>query len=135
MKIVSGADTYSKNGKHSRHLTSFSVLFGCCTLPLLLPNWDDTHRIFQGDFVICRRDSGRGVTFSSDFGRRYFRIWMLPIALSREVFVVNRLSGGRGATTIVSAAVHCVKIPLYSAPKSNSLSVGVNLAVSITNCC
>jgi hypothetical protein len=35
---------------------------------------------------------------------------MIPIAFSREIFVVCRRGSGRGVTTIVSAAIDCVKI-------------------------
>ena len=87
-------------------------------------------------FVVCRRGSGRGVItlvsaaivcvkirisycdltfFSSTFGRRYlrppyFRMWMIPIVFSHQIFVVCRRGSGRGVTTLVSAAIVCVKI-------------------------
>ena len=40
----------------------------------------------------------------------YFRMWMIPIAFSRQIFVVCRRGSGRGVTTRVSAAINCVKI-------------------------
>ena len=146
-KIVSGADAFSKNGKQSHHLTSF--LFCAAAVP--------SHSYFRMGtipiafsrqiFVVCRRGIGRGVceccnclckntdlilwshlffiqfwpplppTPTSAPSAFYFRMWMIPV------------------TTIVSAAIYCAKILLYRVPNPNSLSVGVNLAVSITNCC
>ena len=85
--------------------------------------------------MVRRRGSGRGVTtlvsaaivcvkiriaycdltffyplLAAATSNSYFRMWMIPIVFSRQIFVGCRHGSGRGLTKLVSAAIVCVKI-------------------------
>ena len=48
--------------------------------------------------------------FAAATSDSYFRMWTIPIAFSRQIFVVCRRGSGRGVTILVNAAINCVKI-------------------------